>query len=89
MSWEIVLGIIALVGFVGSVAAWVSKLSHTLTSLEMTLKALKEVLYELKDNNKESHKEFYSRLKDHDNRIMRLEASVPAHDNPRGDGQTE
>ena len=73
MSWEIVAGIIALVGFIGTVAAWVSKLSHTLTSLEMTLKALQEVLSELKENNKESHKEFYHKLDDHEKRIVRLE----------------
>lgn len=74
MSWEIVAGIIALVGFIGTVAAWVSKLSHTLASLEMTLKALQEVLSELKENNKESHKEFYHKLDDHETRIGRLEA---------------
>ena len=83
MSWEIVVGIIALVGFIGTVATWVSRLSHTLTSLEMTLKALREVLDELKENNKESHKEFYSRLDDHNDRLLRLEDWRNGVESPR------
>lgn len=73
MTWEIVAGIIALVGFIGTIAVWVSKLSHTLASLEVTLKALRDVLNELKESNRESHKEFYHRLDDHENRLVRLE----------------
>lgn len=73
MSWEIVAGIIALVGFVGTIATWSGKLSRTLASLETTLNALRRTLEELKENNKESHKEFYHKLDDHEMRIVRLE----------------
>ena len=73
MSWEIVTGIIALVGVFGTVATWSSKLSRTLSSLEATLKALQGTLKELKDNNHESHKEFYKKIDNHEGRISRLE----------------
>lgn len=73
MSWEIVAGIIALVGFVGTIATWSGKLSRTLASLETTLNALRNTLEELKQDNRESHKEFYRRLDDHNDRILRLE----------------
>ena len=73
MSWEIVAGIIALIGVFGTVATWSAKLSRTLASLEATLEALRGTLKELKANNTESHKEFYKRLDDHESRIDHLE----------------
>lgn len=73
MSWEIVVGIIALIGVFSTIATWASKLSRSLSSLETTLKGLDETLQELKDNNHESHKEFYKRLNEHDCRITKLE----------------
>lgn len=86
MSWEIVTGIIALIGIFGTVATWSAKLSRTLASLQATLEALRATLKELKDNNHESHKEFYKRLDDHDDRLTRLETinkergkNIPPH----------
>lgn len=72
MSWEIVAGIIALVGFVGTIATWSGKLSRTLASLETTLNALRNTLEELKENNRESHKEIYRRLDEHEHWITRI-----------------
>ena len=72
MSWEIVAGIIALVGFVGTIATWSGKLSRTLASLETTLNALRDTLEELKENNRESHKDIYNRLDDHHEWITRI-----------------
>ena len=77
MSWEIVVGIIALIGMFSTIATWASKLSRSLSSLETTLKGLDETLQELKDNNHESHKEFYKRLNEHDCRIAKLEEKTP------------
>lgn len=73
MTWEIVVGIITLIGVLGTIATWASKLSRSLSSLETTLKALDDTLHELKDTNHESHKEFYKRLNEHDCRIAKLE----------------
>ena len=73
MTWEIVAGIIALIGVFGTVAGWSGKLSKTLASLEATLQALRKTLDELKENNKQSHKDIYNRLDDQESRISRLE----------------
>lgn len=73
MTWEIVLGIIALVGFVGTIATYASKQSGILSKLEATLNALNATLEELKENNRASHKDIYSKLDNHDTRISKLE----------------
>lgn len=73
VTWEIVLGIIALVGFVGSIATYVSKQASVLSKLETTLAALNMTLEELKDSNRSSHKDIYNKLGDHDKRISKLE----------------
>ncbi|MGN5456165.1 MAG: hypothetical protein ACI4XN_09250 [Candidatus Kurthia intestinigallinarum] len=73
MNWEIVAGIITLLGAFGLVAGWASKLSGTLASLEATLVALDKTLKELQNSNRESHKELYSRLEDHEGRLIKLE----------------
>lgn len=72
MSWDIVTGIIALIGVFGTIATWSSKLSRTLASLEVTLNALRDTLEELKENNRESHKDIYHRLDEHQDWITRL-----------------
>lgn len=72
MSWDIVAGIIALIGVFGTIATWSGKLSRTLASLEVTLNALRDTLEELKENNRESHKDIYHRLDEHQDWITRL-----------------
>ena len=72
MSWEIVAGIIALGGFILTITQYSGKLTRTLASLEATLKALQGTLQELKENNQESHREFYRRLDEHEHWITRL-----------------
>ncbi|MGN0180405.1 MAG: hypothetical protein ACI4DY_13360 [Monoglobaceae bacterium] len=76
MNWEIVAGIITLLGAFGLVAGWTSKLSRTLASLETTLTALDKTLKELRDSNRESHKEFYTKLENHEGRITALETKA-------------
>ena len=82
MTWEIVVGIITLIGVLGTVAAWASKLSRSLSRLETTLKALDDTLQALKDTNHESHKEFYKRLNEHDCRIAKREGYDRSKNNP-------
>lgn len=72
MTWEIVVGIIALIGVFSTVATWSSKLSRTLASLEVTLNALRDTLEELKKDNRASHKEIYAKLDEHQDKITRI-----------------
>lgn len=73
MNWEIVVGIIALVGFVGSISTWVSKMTKSLAMLESTIEMLDGTLQEMSEHNREGHKEFYRRLDNHEGRISKLE----------------
>lgn len=76
MTWEIVVGIIALIGVFSTVATWSSKLSRTLASLETTLNALRDTLEELKENNRESHKDIYRKLDEHEHWITRIKDKI-------------
>lgn len=69
MTWEIVLGIIALVGFLATVSSWVWKLAGTLTKLTDGLNSLSE----FKKNADEEHEKIYTKLDDHETRIHDLE----------------
>lgn len=80
MNWEIALGVIALLGFAGSIATWVSKLSKTLAVLETTINTLNKVISELKNNSHDTHKEMFQRinknervLENHEGRLKNLE----------------
>lgn len=90
MTWEIFLGIVALVGFVGTVGAWIFKLSGVLKALEVALSALKETLDQFRENAKDTHKELFhkteentKKLADHDKRIFSLEEWKKEHDGER------
>lgn len=72
MTWEIFLGIVALVGFVVSIGGLVYKLSKVLTSLDITVKGLSETLKDSKTDRKEIHK----KIDDHEKRIVTLEFKV-------------
>ena len=76
MTWEIVLGIIALAGFVGSIAAWISKLSKTLGILESTIKTLTKVLDDMKTNSHDTHKELFRKYTDHEHILIEHEGRL-------------
>lgn len=80
MTWEIVVGIIALVGFIGSIGVWVSKLSTTLATLSTTIELLVNTVKEFKANSHDTHTKLFERLgehslqlSDHETRIKILE----------------
>lgn len=76
MSWEIALGVIALAGFAGSIATWVSKLSKTLAVLETTISTLNRVLYEFRSNSHATHKEMYIKLGNHERALVDHEGRI-------------
>ena len=73
MSWEIFLGIVALVSFVGTIGLWISKLAKTLAVLETTISTLKEVIKEFKESSSAVHQELQDKVNDHEKRIIILE----------------
>lgn len=73
MSWEIVVGLITLVGFIATVSSWTSKLAKTLTVLNDAINQLRETVKEFKADSKEEHKAIMRRIDDHEERIRKLE----------------
>lgn len=75
MTWEIFLGIVALVGFLISIGGIIYKLSKVLTSLDITVKGLSETLKDSKSDRKEIHK----KIDDHETRIgiLEIKADLP------------
>lgn len=76
MTWEIFLGIVALVSFIGTVGLWISKLSKVLAVLETTVGSLAEAIKEFKANSKVEHKELHRRIDNHESRILILETKA-------------
>ena len=76
MTWEIFLGISALVAFVISVGTIIFKASQTFATLNATIKILSETLKEFKSDSKSEHKEFQKKLDNHETRIEKLEFKV-------------
>lgn len=72
MTWEIFLGIVALVTFLIAIGGIIYKLSRVLTSLDVTVKGLSETLKDSKTDRKEMHE----KLDDHETRIVKLETKV-------------
>ena len=76
MTWEIFLGISALVAFVVTVGTIISKAAQMFATLNATISALSETLKEFKTDSKTEHKELHEKIDDHENRINILEIKV-------------
>lgn len=66
MSWEIVLGIIALVGFIITVSSPMLKLNTSITKLNETINSLRDTVAKNDQDNKQSHQRIYDRLDKHE-----------------------
>lgn len=69
MTWEIVLGIIALVGLIVTVTTPTIKLNSSITKLSCSVDALNENM-KRNETRLNSHSES---IKNHENRLIRLE----------------
>ena len=83
MSWEIVVGIIALVGFIITVSNPVIKLNSSIVKLNSSIENLQDSLDKLEKGNKESHKRLWDynsvqdeKLDDHEHRISDIEHTM-------------
>lgn len=73
MTWEIVVGIIALVGFLITIGTMVGKLVQTLTRLDITLKTVVAEDKANAEKSKADRREIHRQLDDHELRIHDLE----------------
>ena len=92
MTWEIFLGIVALVGFIISVATPLMKLSKTRTELNINMQNLNKAMNVLTTNNTESHRRIWQhneeqdeKIENHEKRITKIETKMdimhPEHQN--------
>lgn len=72
-NWDVFLTIAAIVSFLAAVIPFFSKLNNTLGELNATVKQLRESLNKIDSNNRDTHKEIFEKLDDHEKRISHLE----------------
>ena len=83
MTWEIFLGIVALVGFCVTIATPLMKLSKTMTELNINMQNLNQAMNTLTENNTESHRRIWAhneeqdeKLENHEKRITKIETKM-------------
>ena len=76
MTWEIFLGISALVAFVIAIGGIIAKASQMFATLNAAINMLTETLKEFKKDSKTDRKELHDRVDDHETRIGILEIKV-------------
>ena len=83
MTWEIFLGIVALVGFIISIATPLMKLSKTMTELNINMQNLNKAMNVLTANNTESHRRIWQhneeqdeKIENHEKRITKIETKM-------------
>lgn len=76
MTWEIFLGISALVAFVIAIGTIIAKASQMFATLNAAINMLTETLKEFKKDSKSDRKELHDRVDDHETRIGILEIKV-------------
>jgi len=76
VTWEIVLGLIALAGFIISIGTIVAKVSQAIAELKVAINMFNETLKDFKKDSKTDRKELHDRVDDHETRIGILEIKV-------------
>lgn len=83
MTWEIFLGIVALIGFCVTIATPLMKLSKTMTELNINMQNLNQAMNTLTANNTESHRRIWAhndeqdeKLENHEKRITKIETKM-------------
>ena len=83
MSWEIVLGIITLFGFVVSIVTPILKLTKVMTELMVSVDGLKDTFNQMNAKNEETFKDLWKHieeqddaLQEHEKRIFKMEYDI-------------
>ena len=83
MTWEIVTGLIVLVGFIITIGSIIYKLGTILSKLETAVDNLRETITSVKDNNSKEHERFFDMIEKLDRRLTILETrfSIESEEN--------
>lgn len=83
MTWEIFLGIVALIGFLITLFTPLSKLTKTITELNVNMKNLGNAMEVLTTKNTESHRRIWEhneeqddKIENHEQRITKIETKM-------------
>lgn len=76
MTWEIVLGIFALVTFAVTIGSMVYKLAKILTKLETAVDNLRETIANIKDNNTKEHERIFEMIDKLNQRLTVVETEL-------------
>lgn len=76
MTWEIVLGIFALVTFAVTIGTMVFKLAKILTKLETAVDNLRETIATIKDNNGKEHERIFEMIDKLNQRLTVVETEL-------------
>lgn len=85
MTWEIVLGIISLLGMVGIVIGWTSKIAGTLSQLSAAVDNLNDTVKEFKGDQNA----LIEHVNHHDVMLERYDVIISRHDEEIKDLQTK
>ena len=84
MTWEIAVGIFALVTFAVTIGALAYKLAGILTKLESAIDNLRETIAAIKDNNGKEHERIFEMLEKFNERLTAVETElILTNRNPR------
>lgn len=76
MTWEIFLGIVALLSFVIAIITPIVKLVKTIDAIDLTLARLKEVISSVMNDSKKMYddiEDLFDKVNDHEKRISQIE----------------
>ena len=83
MTWEIFLGIVALIGFIITVMTPIIKLNTSITKLNIALESLQTSMNKIDNDNTESHKRIWNHndsqdvlIENHEKRISDIEHTI-------------
>lgn len=71
--WDVVIVITAIVGLFATVLPFFTRLNKTLGELNTTVELLKGVVNDLDERNRDTHKQIFKKIEDHETRISHLE----------------
>lgn len=76
MTWQIIAGIIGIIGCAVTLGTCLVKFTSALASLETVVNLLKETVDKFKDGAKETHKELFDELDEHGKTLVNHEARL-------------
>ena len=71
--WDVFLVISAVVALFATVLPFFTKLNRTLGELNATVKQMQEIISKIEQKSRDTHKDLFKKIDDHETRISRLE----------------